>query len=447
MKDLIYCCLILIKHSVLNCKLDFSHKLSKQAIIKIQTSFCLLLFMFPNERTKEIIGIVMDFMDNEDLWSSEAVSIEIFQCLLSSCECADMIFHKLMDHIEMRVVENKIEEAQCCVRILYSIININFKELPSKALMRLISYYHASVAVEDIKSRIYPLRIGFKVALVRLFRIVSVRELSEILPEILELTFTMECNFSLKEFGFTMQQGIQCLSANAISQNLKPEVIDQLLLMMTSKCAIECNIACNFLTSLIDHYRNSKFFQVPMIFFLYTNYNFKKGNGSDQAVVIINKSAKQIEDSIVKAVQMHGSIYENLLSIFKLICVILVSLPTGIINVLIMKILLKLQKFAIELNETFGQDEMNSIHALIISIMTLICHITRAKALSKYIHDMVGFRYDTNPQLNPPIMKRKETKNEMNIKPELLLDKWELRYCLLKFYKLGDILHFETATN
>jgi hypothetical protein len=105
-----------------------------------------------------------------------------------------------------------------------------------------------------------------------------------------------------------------------------------------------------------------------------------------------------------------------------------------------MKILLKLQNFAIDKIEIFGPDQMNNIHALIISIMTLICYVTRAKTLSTYIHDIVAFRYDIMPELNPPLMKRKGSKNEMNIKPELLLDKWELRYCLLKFYKLGDVL-------
>lgn len=437
-KDLIYCCLILIKHSILKCKLDFSKKFSKQAAIKIQTSFCLLLFMFPNERTREIIDIALEFMDNENVWSCEAVSIEIFHCLLSSCECAEVIFHKILDRIE---AESRTAEAQCCSRILYSIININFKELTSDALMRLINFYHASIEISETKSKLHPHRIAFKVALMRLFRIVRAEEISKSLPEILNLIIDRKCEFLLKEFGFTMQQGISELSANAILENLQPEVIDQLLLMMTSHCAIESSIACNFLTSLIDHYRNSKFFQVPIIFFLYTNYGHKKGNGSDQAIAIMKDSAMKIEDAVVRAVQLHGKNQENLLSIYKLLCVIIISLPTGIINIMVMKILLKLQRFAIEQKEAYNQDEMNAIHALIISIMTLICYVTRAKALSGYVHEIVRLRYDIAPQLNPNFKKKKGSDSDMNIKPELLLDKWELRYCLWKHYKFGDVLN------
>lgn len=274
----------------------------------------------------------------------------------------------------------------------------------------------------------------------RLFKVVRVREVSEILSEILELTYAAQCNLYLREFGFTMQQGITELSANAISQNLKPEIIDQLLLMMTSQCAIECNIGCNFLTSLIDHYRNSRHFQVPMIFFLNTNYGFKKGSGSDQAIAIINSSDKKIEEAIFKAVQMHGSNYENMLSIYKLFCVLIVSLPTGTINIMVMKILLRLQTFAMEEREGFEQDDMNCIHALIISVMTLICYLTRARGLSAYIHDIVCFRYDMKPQLNPPLLKMKGLPVDLTIKPELLLDKWELRYCLWRHYKFGDTL-------
>ena len=72
--------------------------------------------------------------------------------------------------------------------------------------------------------------------------------------------------------------------------------------------------------------------------------------------------------------------------------------------------------------------------------MTLICYISQAKSLSDYIHKIVCIRYDIAAHLNPPIKKEKGMQATTYIKPEMFLDKWELRYCLWMHYKLGETM-------
>lgn len=431
-KRLIYCCLILIKHSV--CKLDFNKKSSRSAVIKIQTSFCLLLFAFPHERTEEIISIVFKFMDDENIWNYEAVSIEIFQCLLTSCECAEMIFHRILDRIQVMVSESLIAEAQCCARILYSIININFNVLSRYGLMRMIKFYHVCIK----KTEHEPLQIGLKVALAKLLRFMPVEMLNEILPDILDLAIDLEFNFHLREFAAIILRGFSKLSTNVIAKNLSPDIFDKILFMMASECVITSNIACRFLTTLIDHYQNSNYFLVPMVFFLYTNYGFSRGSVKDQAIAIIDNFSEKLEESLVRAVELHGDSSELILSIYKLLCVMLTSLPSGKINIMIIKILLKFQSFALE-EEVIEENKRNCIHVVIISIMTLMCYISRAKTLSAYIHNIVCIRFDKAGHLNPPIRMRRP-QDELYLGSELFLDKWDLRYCLWKRYRFGDIL-------
>lgn len=437
-KDLIYCCLILIKYSSLQCKLDLRRKLSQQPIIKLQSYFCLVIAIFSSERTREIIGIVMDFMREEDLWSHEAVSIVIFQSLLKSCECAEAIFNKILDRVEEMVIARRIDDAKCCTRILYSIINFNFKEMPGDALIRLMSYYHMSVGNQKFDL----LRTGLKMSLLRLFSVIEIEEIIEMLPQILNLTFSRKSIMALQEFGCAMQQGFTSLSKNEISENLKSEIVQQLLWTMTSTCKIESYFACNFLTSLIDHYQNLRNFQEPIIFYLKTSYGIKLGDDKDAAIPIFLKISTRLEKTILTTLEDHGYNYENLTSIYKLICVIIVSLPNGTIIVMIIKILLKLQAFAIERRLSMEPSQFNSIQALIISVMTLICYISQAKSLSAYIHEIVHIRFDIAPHLNPPMRKEKGMQVTAHIKPEMFLDKWELRYCLWMHYKLGETLTF-----
>lgn len=433
-KDLIYCCLILIKYSSLQYKLDLSMKLSQQPIIKLQSYFCLIIAMFSCKRTREIIGIVMDFMRELNLWSYEAVSIVIFQSLLISCECAEAIFNKILDRVEEMVIAKKINDAQCCTRILYSIINYNFKAMPGDALLRLMSYYHMSVGNQQFSS----LRTGLRMSLMRLFSVVEIKKINGVLHEILNLTFSKKSSIALQEFGCAVQEGITTLSKNEISENLKSEIVQKLLKTMTSECKIESNFACNFLTSLIDHYQNLSYVQKPIIFFLKTIYGIKLGDDKDEAVSIILKLSKTLESTILTTIEYHGNNYENITSVYKLICVICVSLPNVSINVMVIKILLKLQAFAIERRLLLKPSQFNSIHALIISVMTLICYISQAKSLSDYIHKIVCIRYDIAVHLNPPIKKEKGMQAPTYIKPEMFLDKWELRYCLWMHYKLGE---------
>lgn len=438
-KDLIYCCLILIKYSSLQCKPDLRRKLSKQPIIKLQSYFCLIIAMFSSKRTREIFGIVMDFMREENIWKYEPVSIVIIQSLLISCECAEAIFYKILDRIEEMVIAKRINHAQCCTRILYSIINYDFKEMPGDALIRLMTFYHMTVGNQQFDS----LRTGLKMSLLRLFAVINNQEIIEVLHKILNLTFSKKSAMALKEFGCAMKQGIAVLSKNEISENLKSEIVGQLLWTMTSGCKIESNFACNFLTSLIDHYQNLRQFQEPIIFYLKTTYGVALGDEKDAAIPIILKITKQLERAILTIIEKHGDNHESLSSIYKLICVIIVSLPSGPILVMVMKVLMKLQAFAIEQRLRLQPSHFNSIHALIISVMTLICYVSQAKSLSTYIHQIVCIRYDTAAHLNPPIKKVKGMQVTESIKPEIFLDKWELRYCLWMHYKLGEILELD----
>lgn len=70
---------------------------------------------------------------------------------------------------------------------------------------------------------------------------------------------------------------------------------------------------------------------------------------------------------------------------------------------LVIKILMEIQKYCIEECEEMEENLFNSLNAIVISVMTLICWIHRATSLTKYVQLLVKSRYDEAAHLNPPL--------------------------------------------
>lgn len=305
---------------------------------------------------------------------------------------------------------------------------------------RLLNLYHLSVSVEG--NKFYLIRTGFEMLLIKLMRGVSADEIAKYFPTFLELTF--ETNLSkleCKDFGLTLRHGIARLRSHPISHNLQPEYLKFLLATMTSPCDVKSFLATLFLALIIDRRNNIDRFSSPMIFHEYTNYNIKiELEIDEEARRILEEYRDLFEASIVAFIKMHSMKRDNLNAIYSLMCIIIASVPCGFTVTFIVCILMNLQNFLIRESQTLNQIQFNHLHSLIASIMTLICWVTRAKSLTKYIHGIVNLRYDSAPHLNPPLYHSYEYAEHHVLahKQELFFNSWELRYCLWKRFRLEE---------
>lgn len=64
---------------------------------------------------------------------------------------------------------------------------------------------------------------------------------------------------------------------------------------------------------------------------------------------------------------------------------------------------MEIQKYSIEECDNMEETLFNSLNAVVISIMTLICWIHRPATLTKYVQLLVKSRYDEAAYLNPPL--------------------------------------------
>ena len=103
----------------------------------------------------------------------------------------------------------------------------------------------------------------------------------------------------------------------------------------------------------------------------------------------------------MKTIKFHPK--PDISSIYTVLCMISVSCPCEFTVNFVIGILLEIQNYCFEECEEMEENLFNSLHATLISVMTLICWIHRAASLTKYVELLVKSRYDEAPQLNPPL--------------------------------------------
>jgi hypothetical protein len=435
LNELIFCGLNLMQLTFLLSKTDPS-----SACVKVRTHFCTILRLLLPEKTTQIIDIVIKFLRDEVLVKQqEFLAMECLHCLSLSNASCDLIMEKIIDFIEEMIIANRIEEATNACRALYMSVGDNFRDLSANGLTRLLSLYHLSVEKNDANNKLGLFRTGFEITVKKIFKFMSADELLVFVPKALTFTFDneMRSKAALTDFGLTIQEAFMRLSSADIERNLKPEILEFLLNAMSLKCEVKSFLACRFLTVIIDHLHNFKHFSEPKIYY----------DGSAQRIRISKDGHEQLVEanhqfigaSLLSAIKAHGIRRNNLNAIYGLVCVMLVTMPSATTHIAIIDMLMDLQACMIDgKHPEFGSFNKNQIHAFIISIMSLICWTTRAKALAKYIRKIVNDRHTLAPHLLPPLrdVYEYEQHHVVGLKSELFLDKWEMRYYLWRLYRI-----------
>ncbi|KAG5676363.1 hypothetical protein PVAND_006204 [Polypedilum vanderplanki] len=441
LKEIISCGLNLLQKTFLE-----SHKNPsslKHPGLKIRKYFCIILSLLIPEKTGQIIDIVLGYLRNGIILKShEFLTMECLHCLSISNASCDLILEKIIDFIEEMIITNRTDEAMIACRALYMSVTDNYRELSATSLIRLLWLYHLSVETNNSNNKLSMFRTGFEITVKKIFQFMNSDELLLFVPKALTMTFDneMRSKVALTDFGLTMQEAFLRLSNCDIERNLKPEILEFLLNAMNLKCEIKSFLACRYLTIFIDHLDNFKCFSTPKIFHEGSRYKITLSKETHEKIIEANHQF--IMSSILSAIKLHGFRRENLNAIYSLICVMLTTMPSAITHVMIVDILMDLQSCMIDGKQVeFNSFNKNQIHAFIISVMTLICWTTRAKTMTKYIRNIVNIRHDIAPHLLPPLKEFYEYDqyHVLSYKPELFLDKWEIKYCLWNLFRIENL--------
>lgn len=447
-RTMVQCSLVLIQAYVAHLKVtkhwwDFC---LKKPFSSAEKCFNGLISKLIPECLDVVIETVMNFFKIERLWKVEFICCEILVSLLSCKASPDYLMSKILDYLEETLNKNDAKEARHVMSVLYNILYEDFwKKHGLNDLLRLMKLYHTSVhetLTDD--NQYYQLRRGFEMCLRRLFEIIENSELSNVITVMMNLCFDSELTKeAMFDFGSTVEYAACCYKTDFITVTIEPKNFEFLLNGIGSENSNRSILSCRILSRLLDRHNNYSEFNTPIIFFNDTTYNIQVGimdnvNASEKN--FIKNFRELIQEKLHTAIIHHSHIRVNLESIYTVICLIAAEVPCGYTSALLVTVSLQIQQYVINNFNRITMTHSNQLHAMVLSIMTLLCWITRSKSFSDYIDIIVKRRCDEAPHLNPPLkVSYQYAQHHVRWnKDTLLFDPWELRYGLWKRFRCNE---------
>lgn len=152
--------------------------------------------------------------------------------------------------------------------------------------------------------------------------------------------------------------------------------------------------------------------------------------------LFIRQHRDQLHEYIMKAVTQHCSSTVNIKAVFSLVCCIVLEVPCGLTAATAACMVMTIQDFAIN-GENLTPTSRYWMHAIVVSVMSLIAWTHKAPILYRYVNQIVSRRAKEAPQLNPPLMHNYNISHHHVTwnKPTLFFEDWELRYALWKHFQ------------
>lgn len=155
-----------------------------------------------------------------------------------------------------------------------------------------------------------------------------------------------------------------------------------------------------------------------------------------------------MHDNLLKAVKSHCTNIVNLKIIYSIICCLVLEVPCGLTAAAAACMVMAIQDLALN-GENIPAPCRYWLHAVVVSVMSLICWVHKAPVLYTYVNHIISRRAKEAPQLNPPIMyyynigRHHVTWN----KPTLFFEDWELRFALWKHFQESQVIIFPFLLN
>lgn len=446
-KVLIKCSLILVQTYVAHYRIHqnvFKKRFKKLKFAKAHIHFKTLMLKLIPERMEIAIETIMAFLRNEHLWKVEFICCKIIQLLLSCHAPAEIVMEKMIDYVKELLHKHNVAEARHVLCTFHHILHPEyFKNISETQPIRVLKLYHQSLRILNPYNDSCVVKTGLELCLIKLLRLLGKEQIINMLPVMIKLTFDSQLSeTSMIYYGCTVKYVLSKLKENTLLENLPPHLLEYILNEIASSSEMKSYLACRYLSRLLDQQKNYDKFLTPRIFYKDTLYNIKGKPFCFEDKQLIERFRNHIENSLVYALKYYSLNRINLNAIYNVICLLIVSMPCGFIVAFVICMLMHIQKFAINESPSLDPVQVNYLHSMIVSIMTLICWVHRPRSLTKYIHYVVNLRYDKAPHLNPPLktIYKHAQYHILWQKPELYFDSWELRYCLWKCYRLGEEL-------
>ncbi|XP_049820525.1 uncharacterized protein LOC109606924 [Aethina tumida] len=186
---------------------------------------------------------------------------------------------------------------------------------------------------------------------------------------------------------------------------------------------------------LADTGENSSKFVTPKLFHENGVYKIKiRSLGSDKSFIskMLKDNCELFQKSFLNCIRNFNVSKDALETIYRFLCISLCEVPTGLSATAIASLAMGIQKYAQVHSGLLLFESLNHMHAMAISLVSLICYIHKASTFYKYVNHLVLTRASIAPHLNPPlrVIYQYPVNHILYTTPCILMDKWEIKYGL-----------------
>ncbi|XP_028170830.1 uncharacterized protein LOC114360344 [Ostrinia furnacalis] len=393
------------------------------------------------ERSEATIKITLNFFSEVSLWPFESFVGQILEVVLYFNRGKTKLFNMMLTDIHC-VLFKDVKSARHRMRVLYELLKSDNWVIDKQKLLpfitRLLDFFAYSIS-RDSKTTAYGyLRKGFEVCLRRIFERVDNQHRVVIITTMLNWFSLVSMNDDdVLEFSLLLDHAAELYHVDSYSDSFKEGLIEHVLTnLVGSSYALYSLVGCRLLQRFLDRQHNDAYLSVPTLYYEFTQVKLKIGKCDNPDKIFIRQHREKLHEYILKAVKEHCNNAVNLKAVFSVICCIVLEVPCGLTAAAAACMVMTVQDFAIN-GENLLATSRYWMHAIVISVMSLICWVHKAPVLYRYVGQIIARRAKEAPQLNPPLSQTYNIGHHHVTwnKPTLFFEDWELRYALWKHFQ------------
>lgn len=413
-----------------------------------------LLKNYLPEKSREVVETIVEAIYHERLWKFETFCFEVMYSLLDvSPVSVKLIIHEIWNKLTLPEINE--EDARGIIRILYELLDVYVWPATQDTVAtveRMLGLFHASImaqltmisnssSVSSLSSPLASLKKGLEVCLRNTMKHLSNEQLLVIVQHMCSWTVAPGATDEfVLEFGSTLEYAAYTHQADLYEQTLTPTIFPLLMRMVGSSSRLTSLLGNRVLQYLMDRKENRAIFDTPRIFFEHTRVDLHITQCRKEDRLFFKLHRELLHDSLLRSLVNHSDTRMNLEMTYCTLCMIAVEVPCGFTAAALVCLAMNLQEIILQQQQDNRVETACHIHATIISIMSLICWIHKAKVFYSYVNRIVMERAQWAPHLNPPIQSQYNfaLHHVLWNKPELFFVDWEARYGLWKCFRLTN---------
>ncbi|XP_011636473.1 uncharacterized protein LOC105426778 [Pogonomyrmex barbatus] len=421
-----------------------------------------LLKIYLPEKVREIVETLVEAIYHDQLWKFETFCFDVMRDLLDiSPDSAGLIVHAVWN--KLTLPEIGIEDARGIIRILYELLNVYVWPATLDTVLiveKMLSLFHASIiarltmisespSVTDLSvtpspsppssSPLASLKNGLEICLRNIMKHLSNNQLLVVVYHMCSWMAAADATDEfVLEFGSTLEYAAYMHQADLYEQTLTPMIFPLLMRMIGSSNRLISLLGNRVLQYLIDRKDNRAIFDTPKIFFEHARLAMRVPQCRREDRLFFKLHREVLHDSLLRSLVDHADSRMNLETTYCTLCLIAIEVPCGFTAAALVCLVMNLQEIALQWQNNSIEVTCH-IHATVISVMSLICWIHKAKVFYSYVNRIVMERAQWAPHLNPPIQSQYNfaVHHVLWNKPELFFADWEARYGLWKCFRLA----------